>query len=87
MMRNSLEAHSQRVREVLYSETDPRLILFLVPHEVKVFDSHPVFMDRPSEESDAAWELLGGRKYLRNLLEGLFLIFTQLLETIGVSSS
>ena len=40
------------------------LILLSVPREVKNFDTHPVFMDRPSEESDAAWELLGGRKHL-----------------------
>ena len=35
---------------------------FIVPPEVKNFSTNRVFMDRPSEESDAAWEMLGGRK-------------------------
>lgn len=39
-----------------------KLISFSVPHETKTFELDHTFMDRPSEESNAAWELLGGRK-------------------------
>jgi len=30
------------------------------PREIKTFSENPIYMDRPSEESDAAWEALGG---------------------------
>ena len=36
--------------------------MVVVPKEVRTFQLDPVFMARPSEESDAAWEALGGRK-------------------------
>jgi hypothetical protein len=40
------------------------LTLAQVPREIKRFDSNPIFMERPSERSDAAWHNLGGRTYL-----------------------
>jgi len=39
------------------------LIQNIVPTEIKTFQLDPLFMERPSAESDAAWEELGGRKY------------------------